>query len=131
VSAAHGSRRDYVPPTITDLGNLRQMTAAVHLLLGQAGVSDLSFSSPQGGVGGVSDFGHTGAGGSGGADPASGGSDGGGSGGSGSGGGGGGQLPFTGLEAGAVASLGAGLVAAGGALRKATRRRRRARHQDA
>lgn len=46
-----------------------------------------------------------------------------GGGGSGGGGGGGGDLPFTGLEAGAVAAAGTGLTAAGAALRKVLRRR--------
>ncbi|HKP91594.1 MAG TPA: hypothetical protein VJT75_16630 [Thermoleophilaceae bacterium] len=102
------------------------MTRSFHPLLGQAVSQDLSFSmaihDPDyiGGSGGEVESG--GGGGSGGG---SGGGAGGGSGGGGSGGGGGGQLPFTGLAVGAMAAVGSGLTAAGTALRRALRERRR------
>jgi hypothetical protein len=43
---AQGSRAGYCPPAIADYGDLTQVTASIHLLLGQAGAPDLSFSSP-------------------------------------------------------------------------------------
>jgi hypothetical protein len=119
----------YVGPVVVDYGNLVEITAAAHLLMGAADISDLSFSSPHtpaaGGGPGVE---------GGGSDPpasagtltSSGGTSGGGTSGSGASGGGtagGGHLPFTGLAAGAVAAIGSALAAGGSALRRATRRR--------
>jgi hypothetical protein len=115
----------YVAPAVFDYGRLVDMTAAVHPLMG-AQVSDLSFSSPlsPGGIaeGGSDPTGTAGTVASNGGNPSGGGTSGGGT----SGGGGshgGGHLPFTGLAAGAVAGIGSALAAAGGALRRATRRR--------
>jgi hypothetical protein len=118
----------YVGPTVVDYGNLVEMTAAVHLLMGAGDTSDLSFSSPLTPSGG----GEPGGVAEGSSDPtgtagslAS--NDGGASGGGTSGGGGshgGGQLPFTGLAAGAVAAIGSALAAGGGTLRRAVRSRR-------
>ena len=42
----HGSLAGYAAPEVKDYGSLREMTAAAHLLMGAAHVSDLSFSSP-------------------------------------------------------------------------------------
>jgi hypothetical protein len=122
----------YSPPVVADFGDLAELTSAAHLYLGQAGAPDLSFSSPEGSVGGVSSDGKYS-----GSDPGSGtASGGGGAGGggagaggaaSGAGSGGGGKLPFTGFAAGAAGAVGAGLVAAGGALRRAVRDRRGSR----
>ena len=118
----------YVGPVVVDYGNLVEITAAAHLLMGATDISDLSFSSPQtpGAEGGPFVAG-------GGSDPgsaggllSSGGTSGGGTSGSGASGGGtasGGHLPFTGLAAGAVAAIGSALAAGGTALRRATRRR--------
>jgi hypothetical protein len=134
-------RLSYAPPEVADLGDVGEMTRGVHLLLGQAGMSDLSFSSPvsggggngfaadptHGGVGGETATGGNtpgaGGGGGGGADPGGSGA-GAGAGAGGAGGGGGGKLPFTGFAAGAAAAIGSGMVAAGTALRRAARRRR-------
>src|SRR2546423_12856544 len=95
----------YLPPAITDYGDLRAMTAVTHPLLGHvAGGADMSFSAPAGAVGGVSgeggNLGHGTGGVSSHSGPGAGGALGGGGaggGGSGGGGGGGGKLPFTGL----------------------------------
>ena len=75
-----------------------------------------SGGDPGGDVGGEDAGGGSGGAGSGGAGGGSGGS-------GGSGGGSGGELPFTGLEAGAVAGAGGVLAAAGAALRRILRRR--------
>jgi hypothetical protein len=112
----------YERPRVSDYGDLWRMTATFHPLLAQAGTRELSFSTPHepGGVqqnGGnqhqVSSGDASGGGGSGGGS----------GGGAGGGGGGGGKLPFTGLAAALVAGVGAGLVGAGDALRRATRRK--------
>ncbi|MEA2440586.1 MAG: hypothetical protein QOH76_2010, partial [Thermoleophilaceae bacterium] len=42
----HGSLCRYRPPEVVDYGNLVEMTAAAHLVLGATNVTDLSFSSP-------------------------------------------------------------------------------------
>ena len=140
----------YCPPAVTDYGDLVSLTAASHLLLGQAGVSDLTFSPAVGNPGvpdagsdpgtgnGTSmptadpvDFGgDSGAGGGGeGGDGGDGGSGGGGSSGGGSAGGaagagaaGGGSLPFTGMAVAAASAVGGALVATGTALRRFARR---------
>ena len=117
----------YVGPVVVDYGNLVEITAAAHLLMGAAEMSDLSFSSPHtpsavlepGVAGGGSD-----PPGSAGTLTSSGGTSGGGTSGSGGATGGGGHLPFTGLAAGAVAAIGSALATGGSALRRATRRRR-------
>jgi hypothetical protein len=149
----HGTLAGYVTPAVTDYGTLVEMTTAAHLIMGAAGIHDLSFSSPNGGggpIGGgsnppgpgepvapsagtISDL-TDGPGGSpgtanGGADPGGGVLSSGGTsaGGTSSGGasGGGGKLPFTGLEAGVVGAIGSALAAGGTALRRAVRRRGR------
>jgi hypothetical protein len=162
-----------MPPSVTDYGDLINLTASVHLLLGQAGAQDLSFSSPgtpgggggpggdvgivpnQGGPttapegalteyspGGGPDAGEVADEGASGGEGGSGSGSGGGGSGSGSGGGGsgsgggsggggggsGGNLPFTGLEAGALAGIGAALVGAGSKLRRVVRRGRGPEH---
>jgi hypothetical protein len=139
----HGLLAGYAPPEVKDYGTLREMTAAAHLFMGAAHISDLSFSSPlapggspevlpttQGSVGDVTD----GNGPAGGSSPgsstfdpgggSSGGSPGGGSSGGGSSGGGGGHLPFTGFAAGVAAAIGSALAAGGTLLRRASRPRR-------
>lgn len=135
----HGLLCGYAPPEVVDYGNLVEITAAAHLLMGAADMSDLSFSSPVtpgsggepgsgalgGDQGGLVTLGETG--GSGNAPgTASGGVAGGGvgsgGGASGGGGAGGGHLPFTGLAVGAVAAIGSGMAAGGAALRRASRR---------
>jgi hypothetical protein len=124
----HGLQHRYEAPAVSDYGDLWGMTRTFHPLLGQAGGQELSFSSAHqpGSVQGegyshnVSSGDASGGGGSGGGP---GGGSGGGSGGG--GGGGGGKLPFTGLAAALVAGIGAGLVGAGGALRRVTRRKPR------
>jgi hypothetical protein len=137
-----GPVRTYAPPVVLDLGDLTALTRSSHLVLGQAGISDLSFSSPNGGVGGVSasdpgiarggaggdttgggDFTGTAGGGGGAGGVAAGGGTGGGGAGGG-GGGGGGKLPFTGFAAGAAAAIGSALVAGGVTLRRLVGRRR-------
>jgi hypothetical protein len=121
----HGSQHRYESPRVSDYGDLWQMTATFHPLLGAAGVQELSFSSPydpgeySGDIGGVQQNGGQNAVSSGGA--SGGGGSGGGTGGG--SGGGGGKLPFTGLAVALVAGAGAGLVGAGDALRRATRRK--------
>jgi hypothetical protein len=127
----HGLLAGYAAPEVTDYGNLVEITAAVHLLVGAADISDLSFSGyvapgGSGELGGVTETSATGAGdsspGSGGdAGATAGGSQGGSSGSS----GGGGQLPFTGFAAGAAAAIGSALAAGGAALRRASGGRRR------
>jgi hypothetical protein len=134
----HGLLGAYAPPRVSDYGDLVQITAAVHLLMGASDMSDLSFSAPLApGASGEPGAGNDGAGEVGtitqvvgGSDSSPGSGSGGlpgtGGGGVGSGGGGsgaGGGLPFTGLAAGAVAGVGAGMAAAGAALRRASRRR--------
>jgi hypothetical protein len=150
----HGLLTGYASPEVTDYGSLVEITASVHLLMGAADMSDLSFSAahtPGGGGQGIDivnsggDKSPVGAGevvpGGGpsasagnlsatGSGPAGGGGEvavpgGGSAGGSGSGGGGGGQLPFTGFAAGAAAAVGSALAASGAALRRASRTRRR------
>jgi len=125
----HGCTIKYRPPTVEDHGDLRQVTGAVHLLLGAGGMQGLSFSSPDGSVAGTVQQGGVG-GQSGSASPnaataASGGgtTGGGGVGTTGGGGGGGKTLPFTGLEVGIVAAVGSALATGGAALRKMARRR--------
>jgi hypothetical protein len=120
----HGVHDQYEAPAVTDYGDLWAMTATFHPLLGQAGSQELSFSSPDpydpGDTGGVQQNATSQNG------VASGGASGGGSGGGtggGAGGGGGGKLPFTGLATALVAGVGAGLVSAGDALRRAVRRK--------
>jgi hypothetical protein len=130
----HGLLRAYAPPRVSDYGDLVEITAAAHLLLGATDMSDLSFSAPlspgasgepgagDNGVGEVGSITQV-AGGSG-RTPGSGSGDPPGTGGGlGGGAGGGGKLPFTGLAAGAVAGLGAAMAAGGAALRRASRRR--------
>jgi hypothetical protein len=119
-------QHQYERPTVSDYGDLWSLTATFHPLLGQAGTSELSFSSPYdpgninpgdesgGNVQNASGSGGVGSGGG------SGGAAGGGGGGA---GGGGEKLPFTGLATALVAAVGAGLVTAGDALRRAVRRR--------
>jgi hypothetical protein len=129
----------YSAPRVADYGTLLEMTAAAHLLLGTTGVHDLSFSSPgTPGAGGESPGVSNGSFGdqvdpgsagtltatAGGGSPAGGTSSGSSGGSSGGSTGGGGSLPFTGLAVGAVTAAGSGLVAAGGALRRAVRSRR-------
>jgi hypothetical protein len=132
----HGSLGRYAAPQVVDYGTLVEITAFPHLLLGTAGVSDLTFSSPNtpGGPGelpgatsgSISDGVDPGTAGTlattgtagGGTQSAGGGAPGGGP----SGGGGHGQLPFTGVAVGAIAAVGSGLAAAGGALRRRLRR---------
>jgi hypothetical protein len=136
----HG--KHYLPPEIVDYGDLRQMTAAAHPLLGVPMAQAPPFSSAAGGgpggrgavagtqagvlpqqVAGGGTPGESGVAGettTGGGSP--GGGSGGGTGGGTGGGGGGGSLPFTGLVAGAVAATGSALAAAGAGLRRALRR---------
>jgi hypothetical protein len=128
-----GSLSGYEAPQVVDYGTLVEMTASAHILLGQAGISDMSFSSPQtpsgggepGGAEGPTALGSTSL--TNGSDPggSSGTSPGGSSGSSGGGssGGGGGHLPFTGLAAGVVGVAGTVLTTSGAALRRAVRRR--------
>ena len=145
----HGTLAEYVAPAVTDYGTLVEMTTAAHLIMGAAGISDLSFSSPNGGggpIGGgsnppgpgepvapgagtVSDLTDAPGGGSpgtanGGGDPSGGVLSGGGASGGGASGSGG-RLPFTGFEAGVVGAIGSALAAGGTALRRAVRRRGR------
>ena len=121
----HGPQRRYWPPHVIDYGDLRTITASLHAPIA-AGATDLSFSSPHapggGYAGGGGAYDPSGSGVGGAAASGGGGSGGGGSGG-GAGGGHGGSLPFTGLAVGAVTAVGAGLTAAGGALRRLVRRR--------
>jgi hypothetical protein len=139
----HGSLGSYETPTVSDYGGLMELTAAVHLLLGDAAGPDLTFSSPAGagvtagaGTSGSQSVlpdvasgdpsGSAGGGGPAGSGDVSGdaGSGAGGAGsGSGGGGSGGGELPFTGYAAAGAAALGAGLTAAGAAIRRGLRRR--------
>jgi hypothetical protein len=115
----------YLPPAITDYGDLRAMTAMSHPLFGHvAAASDLSFSEPHAGAvagEGASSSGQAPSGG-GGAGGAAGVAAGGGAGG---GGGGGEKLPFTGLAVGVVAAVGSALGLAGATLRRALRRSER------
>jgi hypothetical protein len=145
----HGTLAGYVTPAVTDYGTLVEMTTAAHLIMGAAGIHDLSFSSPNGGggpIGGgsnppgpgepvapsagtISDLTDAPGNGSpgttsGGADPGGGVLSGGGTSTGGSSGGGG-KLPFTGFEAGVVGAIGSALAAGGTALRRAVRRRGR------
>jgi hypothetical protein len=129
---------NYVPPEVSDYGDLAAITAAAHPLLGVAAAPDMSFSSPPGAHGAGSGFGvqAADAGGPGPGAPAgmpsggggvhgahsSGGTVAGGGGGGSAGGGGAGELPFTGFAAGAVAAIGSGLAWAGFALRRAATR---------
>jgi hypothetical protein len=126
-----GTRDPYFPPVVSDYGTLLEMTADTgalsHVgmgggfLIAQATVDVLGQGG--GGGGGPLDTGGGGGGetlgGGGGGGSAGGGGGGGGSG----GGGGGGELPFTGFAAAAVGAIGAGLSAAGLAIRKRLRRR--------
>lgn len=144
----HGSLAGYAAPEVKDYGSLREMTAAAHLLMGAAPISDLSFSSPmapggpgtvgggsnppgpgqvapttQGTIGDVADGGGPNGGGAPGSGTlGAGGSSSGGSSGGGSSGGGG-QLPFTGFAAGVAAAIGSAFTAGGALLRRASRRR--------
>ena len=126
----------YDAPHVDDYGSLVEVTSAVHLLLGHAAATDLSFSSPGVAGGGNSPFeaGRLGAGagtptaftGTGHHVAVPGGAESGGGVAGGSGGGpagSGGQLPFTGFAAAGAAALGTGLAAVGSELRRRLRRR--------
>jgi hypothetical protein len=131
----HESPGRYATPQVVDYGTLVEITAAPHLLLGATGIHDLTFSSPNtpgsGGElpgtshGSVVDGVDSPSGGTLNAtfDPGAGGTSGTGGTAGGSSSGAHGQLPFTGVEAGAIAAVGSGLAAAGGALRRKVRRR--------
>lgn len=124
----HGLLTGYAAPEVTDYGNLVEITAAVHVLMGASDVSDLSFSgslTPGAGgqLGTVAQSSPTGA-----QETSTGDSGdlaGGSHGGSGGSSGGGSQLPFTGFAAGAAAAIGSALAAGGAALRRASGGRRR------
>jgi hypothetical protein len=127
---------DYLPPLIVDYGDLCEMTASVHPLLGATTAQAPPFSAaahgPAGGTAGTNAAGQGailpqqaagGASPGGSGDTAGTDAGGGGTSGGGGGSGGGGSLPFTGLVAGAVAATGTALAGAGAALRRALRRR--------
>jgi hypothetical protein len=114
-----GATGDYAPPCVRDYGDLVSMTAdgsLLHLGIGSAIGAVTAPATPGGVLGGDRP------GGSPGGDVVPGGVLGSGAS-SGSAEGGGGRLPFTGFAAAAVGSIGAGLAAAGVAIRRALRRR--------
>jgi hypothetical protein len=149
MDAADLFKQGYEPPSVVDYGTLVELTADVGMLLpfGVAGLSGPlvpetpggpdgpgpdatgSLQVPEAGLGGVGESSPEVQGGQGESAPAGAEAQGGGGGGGGGGapvaaGGGGGSLPFTGLAAGALAAAGAGLTAAGAALRRAAQTRR-------
>jgi hypothetical protein len=153
MDAANSLQRGYERPSVTDYGTLAELTSDVGMLL-PFGIASPSIpivpetpttpggpetpggetvgtvQVPETGLGEAAP--EVGGGGGGGSEPAGAEAEGGGGGGGGGGGpvetgGEGGSLPFSGLEAGGVAAVGAALTGAGAALRRVVRGRREGR----